>query len=476
MTLSSYCKYSNLFVWILIFILPLIVGYINNTSCDFREPELALNKNTVKVCSLDLANVKSLNIVCPRIIENESFELLPYPPNKHSYVPIYTGLPEEGPFVDLHLKEIKGIVGAHSSEIISFQQSELLDELLINYVEKGTIIRHNIDFLLFFCKNPNQVFSASLLKRVFSTRAVESRYKSNLHIETFEDENDHGIGMIIVHLIGLVKTPHGCSGKQTTMFENLQFYNESLGAYYCQVNVMQHPNMAFFCNGRVFPDNCFENLLMEHGEIISFKTNQVKVTRNEDAVIATYYPEYIKEEFNGLCLCYDSILNNEFITGIVLVSKLTHHKYNMAKLIPTIHPKTNERFYNYKMVLQPGDSLSIKFPMEDMPLPSDESDTFTTQFEIIPDITEDICIRRHIIDGEYVYVTDFYRDIFSCNAFEIDATGMNRGFVTFRYKKNLGFRHLERQEPIYYFIASKYGSNAPSKARVAILLVNEIDD
>ncbi|KAK2195095.1 bifunctional 6-Cysteine (6-Cys) domain/Pre-mRNA-splicing factor 38/6-Cysteine (6-Cys) domain superfamily [Babesia duncani] len=433
-------------MWTIVFYLYLSIALSTNNDCNFDTIQgVSLNENVI-FCSRHIFHNSQFKVFCPKIVNGMNFSFFPNDPTK--YTLIYTLRRPNISSKDVILTETHTnyTYGTVSEDLITLTNEKDRQILLIKYPSDNILATRNIDSIIFLCAHNDLYYEK--MEEIMDHHFIESFFVDGSEDDTYSNISSHGVnmkigfGIVEITLLGTFVT-HGCGSMPTKLFLNEAKFDKISNSYSCEIDILETPNIGFYCDGEVSPNDCFATMhAHELGERYIFTIHHF-ITYNTGGALrhASYDINELEGNFTGSCVCRNPI--SGVIKAVITVARRTYQicditsKLMLNKIKPIIGNWCN-------MVLHPGDTLVIKYPQLNGYY-NDITDEFVN-FDGIKDCFVSAFTPHDLsryyqglfnINGNNPIMNELrMHDIIGGSALEIDESRMAKGKITVSYHRN----------------------------------------
>ncbi|KAK1442566.1 hypothetical protein BgAZ_300840 [Babesia gibsoni] len=230
-----------------------------------------------------------------------------------------------------------------------------------------TIIRGHSTHIYFFCakvfSNIHKDLTSVLryMRFIDETSFVKSKRQS---IDKYLKSRSTGIGMFYIDISHFQKATRGCGSVDTPQFLNKTEVSPLTGIRSCTVDIMEHPDVGFYCDGNIEPSDCFNRLLdASTSQELSLPSNYVKRVSHPDQFwyFASYERKNIKMGFSGDCQCVDP--SSGYVTARITVVAGKDHLCDLMEMFVS-HARSPITGNWCDVAMFPGSTLTIKIPTD----------------------------------------------------------------------------------------------------------------
>ncbi|KAK1444199.1 hypothetical protein BgAZ_101050 [Babesia gibsoni] len=346
----------------------------------------------------------------------------------------------------------KVVHGLHGGPIVSILQDAETNSISISYpyihynnASVIQIMRRHATRIYFLCASEHSSIYDDLANKLsylkLDTSPFVDAVKSD--VRTYLKRRKTAIGVLHFDISRIRKVTHGCGSMPTPQFVNESEYDGSTGIRSCTVDIMEHPHVGFYCQGRVEPRHCFVQMYdSETSEVVpavgllDLKQSYAKWH------FAIFDRKVITRRFNKYCKCIDDSTGN-VTAQITLVTGMSH-VCDISRMFSTNKSDPIMGIW-CDIGMIPGSVVSIILPMDIY----DES-RFTLQdgqgIRRKP-VRATSYVHPHDMDAHFLQQEDVincvhplrqysFRNTFSSHALDIDLSHQKEGIITVHYLEN----------------------------------------
>ncbi|GBE59179.1 hypothetical protein, conserved [Babesia ovata] len=248
----------------------------------------------------------------------------------------------------------------------------------------------------------------------------------------------------------------------------------------CVVDPMSKSPIGFLCEGTIVPNDCMRSLIGHNGEVVTTPEpySYLNFQNYGTWVVTRYFNELALPQFGGECRCIDP--ETGAVKAKIEIRMETEYVCDIFSMVER-NLATPIGGAWCSVVLHPGSTLTIKFPVEAVywESPNEHSSTSLSlqnlprsllKAEFFP--TDLITLRQ--LSTHYdvdVYERVLYHEVLAGNALELDATQMFRGEVKLKYHDNKPLALVDGLNSFYFHWAVKYRNRCAFDMIRAILNV-----
>ncbi|KAK1442456.1 hypothetical protein BgAZ_404860 [Babesia gibsoni] len=275
-----------------------------------------------------------------------------------------------GSLVEVPLsKVIHGLYGKPTVRVFQDEENNVMEIHYpnITYLSRYVvdIIRGRATHIYLLCSLPHTSLHHDLLSKLrYLNVVVDSSITVSRRneIAKYLKGRNSAIGMFSIDISSIHKATHGCGSLPTRPFLNAADYDDISGVRSCTVDITEHPDVGFYCDGTIQPTDCFYKLLNSEtsNEINIGGLVDVKRSSNWNWYFATYYRKGIIKGFNGYCKCVD-VSTGEVTAQINIMTGMSHECDINGMILKN---KVQPIIGNWcDVALLPGSTLTIKVPI-----------------------------------------------------------------------------------------------------------------
>ncbi|GBE60090.1 hypothetical protein, conserved [Babesia ovata] len=456
-------------------------------NCDFGYPHELLRRNALASCHMDIDNIGSATVMCPNRVNDTDYVWHPEPTSlEMTYLKTYVN--ENGKVRSVALSDVVRSESGHTLFWTESNQRETELHLDLSGHKLFAITERRF---IFICGPQNLVLSDALqrhLDRLYELDQMQSLpWTAGTPVTQEIAKIGKGLGLFLVNR-GRIHLPlQGCGSRASPLFapDNEVTVDPITGIRSCVVNPMSERRIGFVCEGRIEPDHCMELLLDKNGRVVKppVPHGYWKFHKHRPWVVAKYFYKFALPPFNGECWCIDSETSQvnariEIRSKTDYVCDITSNIFR-NKVRPIRGPWCS-------VVLHPGSTLTIKFPIQatnpaSIGQPSDDIDRGSSParlsqlasiYEYETDFSpKDLTVLRQIMAHYDVDIYDdiLYRHAIAGDALELDASKISRGEVKLKYheSKPLALK-IGQNSFLYHWTLISRNEYVPDKIRAIV--------
>ncbi|UKJ89008.2 hypothetical protein MACJ_002254 [Theileria orientalis] len=317
---------------------------------------------------------KGINYNVERRREREKIEDKKYRIYPENATEELTVLIEDDLVVRTDMKKVSvwDVFGTRGENIMSKVNQRNKEVVRIKTQESAMVTVKETNPILFLC------IRKKYLKKVdsnFRELIMLYRHKNSgdeyekIYLPLLDKGNvDIRVGVALIMLDEMQKVEYGCGNVETKFFKNSQNHELNSGLKYCKMDVMEKPNLGFYCEGRMVPYDCMASLnsmgtfgthLMEHYTFPVFNQRAyiVQIQRKMFSYIR-YDRSLMESEFQGYCGCVDE---SNRLKAVMMLERKKDHVCDIVSMLMKnkIQPIKGDWC---NVTLHPGDTLKIIIP------------------------------------------------------------------------------------------------------------------
>ncbi|GBE58764.1 hypothetical protein, conserved [Babesia ovata] len=431
-------------LWALCAIFSCCIWGINAIECDFGNPFWLLGRNALVGCHMDMDIMKTETVICPRRVDGSEYMWHPQRMSgDNAQVNAYVssnGKLSSAAHSDVMLSE-------SNNPLFWIESNQLQTELHVNLPSHG-YFAINERRLIFICGPRDLVLSDTLQGHL-------GRLDASIEMQTFPwapstpltqeiAKIGSGLGVLFLNRGRLHMPLQGCGGRPSPLFspDNEVTVDPVTGTRSCVVDPMSESPIGFLCEGRVEPKECMKSLIEESGRIITAPPphSYWDIQNDGHLVVAKYFDQLALPPISGKCRCIDPETGQ--VKAKIEIRSKTDYVCDISSMIERNSSQPIGGPW-CSVVLQPGSTLTIRFPAEDVGTEPSEKDSppgmppqkrpkyvFDTGF-----MPKDLATLRQLasVYGFDIYDQISYHDALVGDALELDVSQMHRGEVKLKY-------------------------------------------
>ncbi|KAK1441753.1 hypothetical protein BgAZ_500850 [Babesia gibsoni] len=227
------------------------------------------------------------------------------------------------------------------------------------------IIRGHASHIYFLCALPHKTFHHTLTSKLRYLNAVVGTptvLSIKQEVRQYLKDRSSAVGLFSIDIAKIKKRTHGCGSKDTPEFVNEVHHDVESGVRSCTVDIMEHPDVGFYCKGRIEPSSCFRFLFDSETsrEIRVDGVVYMKQSTDDFWNLATYDRKSLKHKFSGYCQCVDEE-TGEVKAKITVMTGMSHECDLNAMLLQHRAQPIIGSWCDVGLL--PGSTLTIKLPV-----------------------------------------------------------------------------------------------------------------
>lgn len=264
------------------------------------------------------------------------------------------------------------VTSFYGKPIVRFFQDDETAGMEINYpgvfnssqFNGVDIIRNNVTHLFFLCSLPSDYVYRDMGKKlIYLNVDRDSDFTKSMKkaISRYLKEKKTAVGVISLDIRKIRRITHGCGSIPTPFFANETQYEEQSGVRSCNIDIMKHPDVGFYCDGTVQPSNCFNRLLDgDTGEETYPRTHINKAMSYEyEWHFASYDRKRLTKKFTGYCQCIDKV-TGDIKAKITIMTDMSPVCDIKEMLVTNMSQPITGKWCDVGMI--PGSTLTIRLP------------------------------------------------------------------------------------------------------------------
>ncbi|GBE59084.1 hypothetical protein, conserved [Babesia ovata] len=419
--------------------------------CDFGEPDELLISNALVMCHMDIDDFSSAIVVCPRRVDNVEYILHPRPTsdgNAH----LNTYVSDEGVYRAVSLSDVfvtespVSFASVESDQMQNILHIELPTEELFAITERRWI---------FICGPRNLNLSDALQRQLDHINgAIQIQDFPWTPVTPLSQEISkigHGLGVFVLYGERMYLRLQGCGSHPSPLFApgNEVIIDPVTATRSCVADPMSESRIGFLCEGRIEPEDCMRSLIDSNGEVVATPEPHLYWGFGDHRpwVAAKYFEKFALPPFSGECKCVDSETGQ--VKARIEIRSKTEYICDIASKV------FRDRYHPIRgpwcsVVLHPGSTLTIMFPIEFLDSSSEETidmdvyeaspsgplsqepPRYLFKTEFLP---KDLTTLRQLSTpyDVYIYEEVLYQRVIAGDALELDVSQMHHGEVKLTY-------------------------------------------
>ncbi|CDR96673.1 hypothetical protein BBBOND_0305770 [Babesia bigemina] len=420
------------------------IGFIDATDCSFSQPAELLRDNALVTCNLDIHNFGPTEVACPRRVKHSEYVWHPQPDsNERAFTKTY--VVENGIFRSVALSDV---LKRETPGFYIHTESNESSRIVNIYLREEDLYAITGRRAIFIC-GPRDLVLTDTLQRLLD--GIDGTIKAQSFPWTpatplSQEIAKIGSGLGIFYLIrGRKHMPlQGCGNLPSPLFaaDHEVTVDPISRETSCVVDPMSEARIGFLCSGRIEPPGCMRSLLDSNGNPMRVPSPYplLNTSLHKQWVVAKYFTFRSLPPINGECKCIHPKTGR--VSARIEVRSKTDYICDIASKIlrnrsqPISGPWCS-------VVLHPGSTLTIKFPINnsnlEAPKEGDPTVTFSQMMSLHEYQTEfqpyNLNTLRQVTSGHDVdtYNEIPYHDALVGDALELDVSQMQRGEVKLKY-------------------------------------------
>ncbi|GBE60904.1 hypothetical protein, conserved [Babesia ovata] len=448
--------------------------------CDFSWPNGLLRTNSVVTCDMDIGLLGSASVICPGRVNGTEYILHPQP-NAYERAHINVYVSENS---KLRSAAIRDVIRSESGNELIWIESTLSQNIMQLHIPTHELFAIAERRLIFICGPRDLVLNDTLQSHLDSLSGFGQMqalpWTSNTPLAHEMSKIGHGIGIFFLYSGSTHLPLQGCGSRPSTLFapDNVVTVHPVTGVRSCVADPMSKSRIGFLCEGRLEPEDCMKSLLEKDGDVITAPRpySYLNFSSHRPWVVARYFNDLALPPINGECRCIDPETGH--LRARIEIRSKDEYVCDIASIIRRNRLR-NIRYPRCSVVLYPGSTLTIRFPIKavDSASTDDRSNhglfsqrvpNHTFEAELLP---KDLITLRQLstpYDND-AYDEVLYHRALVGDALELDVSQMARGEVKLKYHvdKPLALRDGLNSFFFHWELSSK-NKYVPSRARATV--------
>ncbi|CDR96786.1 hypothetical protein BBBOND_0306900 [Babesia bigemina] len=416
---------------------------IDASVCDFGGPDQLLGQNDLAICDKYADFLKFETVICPRHVDGTEYAWHPQSTSADYFrINTYVG-------VNGKLRSVahSHVVRSESGKRFFWVESDPLQMKLHFYIPYHEFVAINERRLIFICGPRNLVLTDALQQHIYQLSALqpEARPRSSTIPLTEEiAKTGQSLGVVFLYRKNMHQPLQGCGSRPSPLFapDNEVDVDPETGTRSCVADPMSESPIGFLCEGRIEPENCMKSLINPRGKVATAPRPRPywDVKGYGPWVVGKYFNDLALPPIDGECKCKDP-KTGQVNAKIKIRSKTDYICDIASKILRNRSQPISGPWCS--VVLHPGSTLTIKFPINnsnlEAPKEGDPTVTFSQMMSLHEYQTEfqpyNLNTLRQVTSGHDVdtYNEIPYHDALVGDALELDLSQMHRGEVMLKY-------------------------------------------
>ncbi|KAK1444616.1 hypothetical protein BgAZ_105220 [Babesia gibsoni] len=277
-------------------------------------------------------------------------------------------------------------------------------------------------------------------------------------IKSYFEKLNKPLGLIFLDISNVRKATYGCGSMETPQFEKQRGDGKENGILTCTVDIMEHPDVGFYCDGNIDPPSCFTELLSTETSSAIDLSTMVNVKSSHDNLwhFAQFDRRNISKPFMGYCKCNDRD-SGELKAKITVITGMSHTCDFSKMVFWNIYNPIMGAWCDIGMM--PGSILTIRLPINVYGPPEFKMieghqyntvpvmSSYIFPVEMQKEFVHPSCLRTTFSTVIRLVMRDFCFG----DALKFDTSKQfSEGIVTARYMKHRPFTYWGRLESLVY--------------------------
>ncbi|CDR97577.1 hypothetical protein BBBOND_0400690 [Babesia bigemina] len=418
---------------------------------DFDKNPVSTN-DAALIHDIVLSNANTIEIICPRRKAGYFYDILPNTRDKIPSGDIYVYATIDGVYQKVNINDVVRFESADNQP--KLRQQFGMTRMLLNQGLSSDIVRYDVESFDVHCApadNADGVHKG--LGACLSSASLNEEERSRCK---YSKKGSPMLGIVRVSLSSVPRAYTGC-GSMSAPFLLDGWGKVSTGTS-CVVDVMETPDVGFYCKGRIEPANCPFSLYYGNNDMLSrmpFKVDVSSSGYEGGTMLAMRYDRSsITSPFSGRCRCIDKATNT--VTAVIEITSKERHVCDLsAKLTQHLSRPIAGDWCD--VVLYPGSSLEILFPVTANELSSEVreallggdnvSGPISTFMPAKPDVE---ALTRTAGENTLVYGTVPLISVVDPKVVEVDSALLSDGVVYIQHKVSEA-EPADRDPASFYF-------------------------
>ncbi|GBE59509.1 hypothetical protein, conserved [Babesia ovata] len=466
-------------LWIFCAIGFQFVAFIHASRCNFDYPHGLLSKNALASCHMSIEDIDSTIVVCPQRVADVEYVWHPQP-SADEQDDLKTYVNGDGKLRSVALSDV--VRSESGNKLFWIEPTRSQTTLRVN-LPRQELFAITENRLIFICGPRDLVLTGELQRRIEHLGDLGQTHKlpwnTSTPLNREVDALEKGLGVFMVYR-GIVHQPlQGCGSRPSPLFaaNNEVTVDPVTGTRSCVVDPMTTSPIGFVCEGKVEPENCMRSLLGKNGEVVEAPRPRRfwKFENHKPWVLVRYFDDLALPPFSGECRCIDHETGQ--VKAKIEIRSKNEYVCDIASMVGCNH--ANQIVEPWcSVVLHPGTTLTIKFPIEDTDMNEDADSSsglhslrlgkYSLESEFLP---KDLNKLRQLNTpyGVYIYDEVSYHKALVGDALELDASQISKGEVTLIYHVDKPLALLEGLNSFFFENTLKSGNEyVPDKVRSVV--------
>ncbi|GBE60962.1 hypothetical protein, conserved [Babesia ovata] len=427
---------------------------------------------------MDTAISSSAAVRCPRQVKDTEYVWHPQP-NAYERAHINVYVSENG---KLRSAAIRDVIRSESGNELIWIESTLSQNIMQLHIPTHELFAMTERRLIFICGPRDLVLSDTLQRHLDSLNGFGQMqalpWTSNIPLAHEMSKIGHGIGIFFLYSGSTHLPLQGCGSRPSPLFavDNEVTVDPVTGTRSCVADPMSKSRIGFVCEGRLEPDDCMKSLIDKNGVVVSAPPpdDYWRFKHRRPWVIAKYFERFALPPFSGECRYIDP--QTGAVKAKIEIRSKTDYVCDIASMIERnrSHPIRGPWC---SVVLHPGSTLAIRFPVEGVVTePFDKDSPFVLPSQRPPRYLleptfrgKNVTALRQLTRYDNIYGEVMYHKAIAGDALEWDISQMSVGEVKLKYHADKPLALIEGLGSfVYHWTMTSTNGGLPEEIRAIV--------
>ncbi|GBE60990.1 hypothetical protein, conserved [Babesia ovata] len=426
---------------------------------------------------MDTAISSSAAVRCPRRVKDTEYVWHPQPTSDdYSHINTYVG--GNGKLTSVVLSDV--VRTESESKLIWFESTVFRTD--IHFEKPSNDLIAITDHVMIFICGPRDLVLSDALQRHLDRLSVSQQdtlpWTPTTPLTQEIATIGTGLGLFIWYRGGTHLPLQGCGSRPSPLFavDNEVTVDPVTGTRSCVADPMSKSRIGFVCEGRLEPDDCMKSLIDKNGVVVSAPPpdDYWRFKHRRPWVIAKYFERFALPPFSGECRCIDP--QTGAVKAKIEIRSKTDYVCDIASMIERnrSHPIRGPWC---SVVLHPGSTLAIRFPVEGVVTePFDKDSPFVLPSQRPPRYLleptfrgKNVTALRQLTRYDNIYGEVMYHKAIAGDALEWDISQMSVGEVKLKYHADKPLALIEGLGSfVYHWTMTSTNGGLPEEIRAIV--------
>ncbi|GBE62346.1 hypothetical protein, conserved [Babesia ovata] len=444
---------------------------------DFDKCEVS-TKSTVSIHQAMLLNLNTIEVICPRRKTGMFYDMLPNRRESIGSGGIHVYATVNGVYKKVHIDDVVRFRSAENQP--KLEQRFGMTRLLLNQGRSTDVVRYAFESFDVHCAPAgNEEGVSEALRSCLTSMSMSEQEGERTSCPSGESGERSAplLGIVRVTLSSVRRAYTGCGSSSVPFIMDASGGVSSERS--CIVDVMETPDVGFYCKGRIEPANCPLSLYYGYTDRIATLPFKVEVSSEEreggTVLIMRYDRLSISSTFSGYCRCVD--VSTKQATAKIEIRSRKNYVCDLGqKLAQHVSRPIVGDWCD--VMLYPGSSLEILFPVYPVELLRPVSVALLGGWDIsgristfIPERPDAEALTRTVEDNRLVYSTVRLGSVVDTELVKVDSVLQSDGVVSIQHKVSQSEAGAAGRDPVSLYFRCLHRGARPERNVISTIKV-----